>query len=79
MYESPDKFGVKSNLIEIPSDYIDELLLQYDRPDLLQFGSDETVQLLEGIYADIGSPELNARVGWRVFMEMVDYYISSDE
>ena len=39
----------KNNLIEIPSDYIDELLLQYDRPDLLQFGSDETVQLLEGI------------------------------
>jgi hypothetical protein len=52
MYESPDKFGVKNNLIEIRSDYIDELLLQYDRPDLLQFGSDETVQLLEAIFAD---------------------------
>jgi hypothetical protein len=27
MYESSNKFGVKNNLIEIPSDYIDELLL----------------------------------------------------
>jgi len=79
MYKSPDKFGVKNNLIEIPSDYIDELLLQYDRPDLLQFGSDETVQLLEGIFADIGSPELSAKAGWHIFKEMVDYYISSDE
>ena len=41
----------------------------------------ETVQLLEGNFADIKSPELSAKAEWHIFMieEMVDYYISSDE
>ena len=67
---TPDKFEVKNNLIEIPSDHIDELLLQYDLPDLLQFGSDETVQWLEGILTDIRSPELSAKAGpWVVCLQ----------
>jgi hypothetical protein len=34
-----------------------------------------TVHLMEQIYHKIGSPKLSARVGWSVFVEMVNVYI----
>ena len=77
IYNNPEKFGahLKDRLIHIPDEIIDNLLQKYDRPDLLQFGTDDNVHLMEQIYRKIGSPKLSARVGWSVFVEMVNVYI----
>jgi hypothetical protein len=77
MHNNPQKFGahLKDRLIHIPDEIIHELLQKYDRPELLQFGTDDTVHLMEQIYQKIGSPKLSARVGWSVVVEMVNEYI----
>ena len=77
IYNNPQKFGahLKDRLIHIPDEIIDDLLQKYDCPDLLQFSTDATVHLMEQIYWKIGSPKLGARVGWSVFVEMVNVYI----
>ena len=77
IYNNPQKFGayLKDRLIHIPDEIIDNLLQKYDHPDLLQFGTDATVHLMEQIYWKIKSPKLSARVGWSVFVEMVNVYI----
>ncbi|KAF9543099.1 hypothetical protein CPC08DRAFT_599952, partial [Agrocybe pediades] len=59
MYENPTRFNGKDCLIDVPEEWIEELTAQYDRPDLLQFGSDD--------------PRLSAKVGWDVFNSMVAY------
>lgn len=66
-------------LIKIPEEDIDQLLLKYDQPDLLQFGTDEEVALCEDVYVAIGSPTLRAKVGWQVFRDMVTYCIKNLE
>ncbi|KAF8958233.1 hypothetical protein BDZ97DRAFT_1906555 [Flammula alnicola] len=72
MYEHPEDWeGQENQLIEIPGEDIDKLLNEYDRPDLLQFGSDEMVQFCEYLFEKIGSPELSAKVGWKVFLRML--------
>ena len=43
------------------------LLKKYDRPDLLQFGSDKEVKWCEALYDALGKPALSARVGWQVW------------
>ena len=78
MYLSPEEWGGENQLIPIPSDDIDELLEKYDRPDLLQFGSDEMVGLCEALYEAVGSPKLSASVGWRIFQEMIACYQATD-
>lgn len=77
IYNHPERYGstLRDRLVNVPADIIDELLLKYDRPDLLQFGTDDTVKLMEEIFEAIGSPPLSARVGWSVFVQMVDKYI----
>ena len=68
IYNNPEKFGahLKDRLIHILDEIIDNLLQKYDCPDLLQFGTDDNVYLMEQIYWKIGSPKLSARVGWSV-------------
>ena len=77
IYNNSQKFGthLKDQLIHILDKIIDNLLQKYDCPDLLQFSMDATVHLMEQIYQKIGSPKLSARVGWSVFVEMVNVYI----
>lgn len=77
-YNQPEKYGGKDRIISIPADAIDELLAQYDRPDLLLFGSREQVTWCEEIYTAIGAPKLAARVGWGIFSKMIDYYIENE-
>ena len=71
-YNYPENYGGKNRLIPIAPNIIEELVVQYDKPDLLLFGSDE---ICNGIYEAIGSPKLMARIGWAVFSDMVTYYI----
>lgn len=72
MYEHPkDWEGLENQLIEIPGEDIDKLLHEHDRPDLLQFGSDEMVQFCEDLFKKIGSPELSAKIGWNIFLAML--------
>jgi len=78
MYTSPEEWGGENQLIPIPSEDLDELLKKFDRPDLLQFGSDEMVALCEALYESVGSPKLSASVGWRIFQEMVACYRATD-
>jgi hypothetical protein len=73
MYEHPEDWeGLENQLIAIPGEDIDKLLEKYDRPDLLQFGSDEMVQFCQYLFEKIGSPELSAKVGWKVFLRMLE-------
>lgn len=73
MYEHPEDWEeLENQLIEIPSEDINKLLNEYDRLDLLQFGSDEMVQFCEYLFEKIGSPELSAKVGWKVFLIMLE-------
>ena len=74
-YENPENYGGKNRLIHIAPGIIEELVAQYDKPDLLLFGSRETNKICDEIYGTIGSPKITARVGWAVFSEMVTYYI----
>ena len=68
IYNNPQKFGahLKDRLIHIPDEIIDDVLQKYDCPDLLQFGTDDTVHLMEQIHQKTGPPKLSARVGWSV-------------
>ena len=78
IYNNLQKFGahLKDRLIHIPDEIIDDLLQKCDDPpDLLQFGTGDTVHLMEQIYWKIGSPKLSAMVGWSVFVEVVNMYI----
>ena len=77
IYEHPEDHDLRDCLIKIPQKDIDQLLLEYDRPDLLQFGTDEEVALCESLYTEIGSPQLRANVGWQVFRDMVNYCIEN--
>lgn len=79
IYENPEKYPhCEDQIIKIEPKEIDRYLGQYDRPDLLQFGSDEAVDLCERLYQQIGSPSLSASVGWSVFVEMVNLYVTSE-
>ncbi|KAF9548622.1 hypothetical protein CPC08DRAFT_648378 [Agrocybe pediades] len=77
MYEDPTRFNGKDCLIDVPEEWIEELTAQYDRPDLLQFGSDDAVAMCEDAYRAIGEPRLSAKVGWDVFNSMVAYLIDT--
>lgn len=74
-YTKPHEYGGTDQLIDIPVEDIDKLLAEYDRPDLLQFGSDEMVALCETLYAGVGSPAVSALVGWPVFTQMIQYLL----
>ncbi len=73
-YESPEDYNGKNQLIEIPREDIENLILEHDRPDLLQFGTDEMVELCETLYAKIGSPSLLPIDGWVIFRQLIDAY-----
>ena len=77
IYEHPEDHDLMDCLIKIPQKDIDQLLLEYDQPDLLQFSTDKEVALCESIYTVIGSPQLRANVGWQVFHDMVNYCIKN--
>ncbi|KAF8998666.1 hypothetical protein BDQ17DRAFT_1247363, partial [Cyathus striatus] len=77
LYSTPEKYGGKDRLIKADEKVIDELLEEYDRPDLLCFSTPEAVALCESIYIGIGQPKLSARIGWSVFADMVNHYIQT--
>jgi hypothetical protein len=79
MYQFPERWGGEDQLIPIPTKDLDQLLEEYDRPDLLQFGSDEMVHLCETLYDEVGAPKLRASSGWEVFKAMVNYYCQHSE
>ena len=76
IYNNSQKFGahLKDRLIHIPDEIIGDLLQKYDCPGLLQFSTDDTVHLMEKIYRKIESPKRSARLGWSVFVEMVNVH-----
>ncbi|KAF8990438.1 hypothetical protein BDQ17DRAFT_1216898, partial [Cyathus striatus] len=75
LYLKPTKYGGEDRLIKADDDIIDDLLDQYDRPDLLRFGTLEAVALCRAIYIGIGQPKLSTQIGWSVFAQMIEYYI----
>ena len=81
LYTQPEKHGAffKDRLIKVPKDILEELLAKYDRPDLFAFGTLEDVALCKRIHRKIRSPILVARSGWKIFREMVSYYIYHEE
>ena len=74
-YNNPEDYGGKDRLIPIEPNIIEDLLMKYDRPDLLLFGTKETDFMCGKIHEGLGSPKLSPRVGWAVFSDMVNYYI----
>jgi hypothetical protein len=79
MYEQPeDCDGLEKQLIEIPREDIDKFLIEDDRPDLLQFGSDEMVQFCERLFGAIGSPKLSAKAGLKVFRQMLEHAVEGN-
>ncbi|KAF8985790.1 hypothetical protein BDQ17DRAFT_1436501 [Cyathus striatus] len=75
IYSMPEKHGGKDRLIRTKDEVINDLLNEYDRPDLLLFGTAENVAACKNIYVGIGQPKLSARVGWSIFKEMVNHHI----
>ncbi|KAF8983259.1 hypothetical protein BDQ17DRAFT_1402591 [Cyathus striatus] len=75
IYSMPEKHGGKDRLIRTEDEVINDLLNEYDRPDLLLFGTAENVAACKNIYVGIGQPKLSARVGWSIFKEMVNHHI----
>ncbi|KAJ7204892.1 hypothetical protein C8J57DRAFT_1541993 [Mycena rebaudengoi] len=57
-YVHPEKWGATDQLIPVNIAVIDRLTEKYTPPDLFQFGTDEMVELCEGLYKDVGSPEV---------------------
>ncbi|KDR69991.1 hypothetical protein GALMADRAFT_145037 [Galerina marginata CBS 339.88] len=62
IYNHPEDHELMDCLIKIPAKDIDDLLLEHDRPDLLQFGTDEEVAMCEAVYSAIGSPTPRAPI-----------------
>ncbi|KAF8911450.1 hypothetical protein CPB84DRAFT_1671914 [Gymnopilus junonius] len=79
IYNFPEDHELIDCLIKVPEKDIDQLLLKFDQPDLLQFGTDEEVALCEKTYAAIGSPILLAKFGWEIFCNMVNYCIDNND
>lgn len=79
LYTKSENYGfrVKDRIISVDQRSINELLYEYDRPDLLMFGKPKTVEVCLEIYMGIGSPILSARIGWEVFAKMVNYYFDT--
>ncbi|KAJ3523600.1 hypothetical protein NMY22_g11368 [Coprinellus aureogranulatus] len=74
MYKTPEDFGGEDLKIPVPTEDIDRLLAQYDKPHLTQFGSDNEVTLFKDLHASIGSPKFVARNGWSIFKGMMSEY-----
>ncbi|KAJ3506413.1 hypothetical protein NLJ89_g6882 [Agrocybe chaxingu] len=72
-YKQPWKWGGEDQLIKVPTEDVDRLLDEFDDPASIQFGTDEMVTTCEKAFIAIGSPNLSAKVGWKVFKEMIDY------
>ncbi|KAJ7185212.1 hypothetical protein C8R46DRAFT_881931, partial [Mycena filopes] len=70
-YSKPEKWGGKDQLIPVDLAVIDRLIEKYTPPRLFQFGTDEMVSLCEGLYEEVGSPEVSAVNGWAVFTAMI--------
>jgi hypothetical protein len=79
MYKKPQKCssGASDQLIPIPAEDIEQLLEEHDRPDLIQFGSDQMVALCERLYSGISSPVTNANMGWDIFVHMINHCIAT--
>ncbi|KAG2013951.1 citrate synthase I [Coprinopsis cinerea AmutBmut pab1-1] len=75
LFTDPETYGGYDQLIKVPSEDMDRLLAQYDRPQLFQFVSDDLENLFTDLHMSIGSPSLNATVGWDVFRRMVMAYL----
>ncbi|KAJ6596489.1 hypothetical protein B0H10DRAFT_1828332, partial [Mycena sp. CBHHK59/15] len=71
-YVHPEKWGATDQLIPVDIAVIDRLIEKYTPPDLFQFGTDEMVELCEGLYKDVGSPEVSSVKGWAVFTAMIN-------
>ena len=67
-YRNPEKYGGKDRIITVPADTINELLAQYDKPDLLLFGSREQVTWCEEIHTAIGT-EIECEGGMEYIFE----------
>ena len=79
MFEFSERWEGEDQLISIPANDIDGLLEEYNQPNLLQFGSNEMVELCEALYNAIGTPKLSASASWEVFKAMVNYYCQHSE
>ncbi len=78
-YTRPEDWGGENLLISVPVEDIDNLLEEFDKPELLQFGSDSMVNLCESIYRAVGSPKLEAKSGWIIFTSMINMAADSAE
>jgi len=77
LYTKGEQYGyrIKNRLIEVDKETVGELLQKYDKPELLMFGTPENVVLCGNIYNAIGCPSLHPRIGWKIFIAMVNYYL----
>jgi hypothetical protein len=78
-YQNPGRWGGTDQLIKVNVNDIDKLLEEYDLPEYTQFGSNEMVELCQGLYNSIGSPQVSASIGWVVWGEMMDHYDAERE
>jgi hypothetical protein len=70
-YTKPHKWHGKDQLIEVPVDVIDRLIIEHTPPGLFQFGTDAMVNLAQGLFETVGSPDVGANNGWAVFTAMM--------
>ncbi|EAU89702.2 hypothetical protein CC1G_07427 [Coprinopsis cinerea okayama7 len=76
LFTDPETYGGYNQLIQVPSEDIDRLLSEYDRPDLFQFVSDDMEILFTDLHKSIGSPIFTAATGWETFRCMLTAYIA---
>jgi hypothetical protein len=50
---------------------VDYLIEKYTPPRLFQFGTDEMVNLCEGLYEAVGKPDVSAVNGWAICTAMI--------
>ncbi|KAF8876598.1 hypothetical protein CPB84DRAFT_1817665 [Gymnopilus junonius] len=66
------------NIYKHPEDHdLMDCLIKYNQPDLLQFRTDKEVVFCKELYVAVGSPELRAKFGWKIFCDMVNYCVEN--
>ncbi|KAJ6536668.1 hypothetical protein B0H10DRAFT_2181829 [Mycena sp. CBHHK59/15] len=74
-YKHLERWGGHDQLIPVDPLVIDDLIERHTLPGLLQFGTDEMVDLCKRLYRTVGSPAISAKNGWVVFSAMISQLV----
>ncbi|KAG6807536.1 hypothetical protein H0H92_007153, partial [Tricholoma furcatifolium] len=77
-YKHPERWSLADCIVKVPDEDMDRLIAEHVDHGALQFGNDETVGHCKALWCSIGSPNLAAIDGWKIFGQMIRAAVAID-